>query len=240
MDQISKLQAAQGVQSVEIGLSLFACLARHSTPCSLSDLAREAGMHRAKAYRYLVSLQRSGWVVQDPSTSLYELGPAMRELALRWLTHQDALNLAIDEARRLSQAQGETCFVAVWGQGGATAVRVFQPARVVAISIAEGAVLDAASSATGRVFAVWRSEAPEALSNQVQAEIRQQGFAAVEGEHVSGINAVSAPVFDEQGRPVLAVTLVGPASSLDTSPRGKPARALLAACRRISLSPSAD
>ncbi|CAM5221737.1 DNA-binding IclR family transcriptional regulator OS=Castellaniella defragrans OX=75697 GN=HNR28_000100 PE=4 SV=1 [Castellaniella defragrans] len=238
MDQIAKLEAAQGVQSVEIGLALFGRLARRSEPCSLSDLAREAGMHRAKAYRYLVSLQRSGWVAQDPATALYELGPAMRDLALRWLTHQDTLNLAIDEARRLSQAQGETCFVAVWGLGGATAVRVFQPARVVAISIAEGAVLDAASSATGRVFAVWRAEAEGVLPAAVQAEIRQHGFAAVEGEHVSGINAVSAPVFDEQGRPVLAVTLVGPASSLDASPRGKPARALLAACRRVSLSPA--
>lgn len=239
MDQMSKLEAAQGVQSVEIGLSLFACLARRDEPCSLSDLAREAGMHRAKAYRYLVSLQRSGWVLQDLLTSQYELGPAMRELALRWLTRQNALNLAIDEARQLSQSQGETCFVAVWGQEGATAVRVFQPARVVAISIAEGAVLDAASSATGRVLAVWRGEAAGVLPARVQADIRQHGFAAVEGEHVSGINAVSAPVFDEQGRPVLAITLVGPASSLDTRQNGKPAQALLAVCRRISLSPPA-
>ncbi|TAN28050.1 MAG: IclR family transcriptional regulator [Castellaniella sp.] len=237
MSQTEKLEAAQGVQSVEIGLSLFGCLSRRSEPCSLSDLAREAGMHRAKAYRYLVSLQRAGWVTQDPSTALYDLGPAMRDLALRWLTHQSTLNLAIDEARLLSQSQGETCFVAVWGVGGATAVRVFQPSRVVAISIAEGAVLDAVSSATGRVFAVWREESSSVLSARIRAEIREKGFAAVEGEHVAGINAISAPVFDEQGRPVLALTLVGPASSLDTGANGKPARALLAACQRISLAP---
>lgn len=237
MSQTGKLESAQGVQSVEIGLSLFGYLSRRGEPCSLSDLAREAGMHRAKAYRYLVSLQRAGWVMQDPVTALYELGPVMRDQALRWLTHQSTLNLAIDEAHRLSQAQGETCFVAVWGVGGATAIRVFQPSRVVAISIAEGAVLDAASSATGRVFAVWRGESSSALSARVQAEVRANGFAAVEGEHVPGINAVSAPVFDEQGRLVLALTLVGPASSLDTGANGKPARALLAACQRISLAP---
>src|SRR5690606_29887890 len=120
-----------------------------------------------------------------------------------------------------------------WGPGGATAVRVFQPSRIVAISIAEGAVLDATSSATGRVFSAWRDSDPAHI--ETQARTRTDGFAAVEGDHVRGINAVSAPVFDAQGRLALALTLVGPASSLQTAAGGPHASALLAACERLSM-----
>ncbi|HEX7386329.1 MAG TPA: IclR family transcriptional regulator [Castellaniella sp.] len=232
-----KLEAAQGVQSVEVGLSLFDSLASHSEPCNLSDLARRVGMHRAKAYRYLVSLQRAGWVVQDPATGLYELGPAVRTLALRWLTQQDTLNQALEEARRLSEEQAETCFVSVWGGGGATAVRVFQPSRVVSIAIAEGAVLDGATSATGRVFSVWQAEPTHALPALLAARIRQDGFAAVEGDHMAGINAVAAPVFGAHGEVALSLTLVGPAASLRVAGDAPPARALLDSCRRLSVAP---
>lgn len=237
MEKPAKLESAQGVQSVEIGLSVFDCLVRQDAPCSLSDLARRLGMHRAKAYRYLISLQRAGWVAQDPVNSLYEPGPAVRDLSLRWLSRQDSLGLAADAARGLCESQGETCFVALWGPGGATVVRVFQPQRVVSISIAEGATLDAGSSATGRVFSAWRKADPDRVPISVLARIRQDGFAAVEGDHVAGINALSAPVFDAQGRLVLALTLVGPASSLGIQPDGAAARALLSACRQVSMGP---
>jgi len=235
MESITKLETAQGVQSVETGLMVFECLARQGGPCGLSDLARRLGMHRAKAYRYLVSLQRLGWVRQDAASGLYDLGPAVRDLSLQWLARQNELNLAMSEARRLCEAQGETCFVAIWGAGGATVARVFQPSRVVAISIAEGAVLDAESSATGRVFSVWQRDHPSFIPASMRVRVRADGFAAVEGDHVRGINAISAPVFDAQGRLVLALTLVGPSSSMDTSAAGPQARALLAACIRLSM-----
>lgn len=226
-------EGSKGVQSVEVGLALFGQLARADGPLALSDLARQAGMHRAKAHRYLASLARAGWVAQDPGTGHYGLGPAIRDLALSWLSRQDPLQLAMAEARELAQSQGETCFVAVWGHGGATAVRVCQPPRNVSISVTEGAVFDPASSATGRVFAAWR-EPSAALSQAQRQRIRADGMACVEGDHVAGINGVCAPVLDTHGRILLALTLVGAASSLPARLDTPQARALQAAARRVS------
>ncbi len=228
-------EPGQGVQSVEVGLALFHILAQQGTAVGLSDLARQAGMHRAKAYRYLISLARAGWVVQDPQTSMYSVGPAMRDMALSWLANQDPIRLASAEAQALALSVGETCFVAVMGQNGATAVRVCQPGRAMSISVNEGATFDARSSATGRVFAAWGDEANRQLPSALRREIRSQGLAVVEGDHVVGINAVSAPVFDAQGHLVLALTLVGPSSSLQASAEGTAAQALLAVCRRMSI-----
>jgi DNA-binding IclR family transcriptional regulator len=224
-----------GIQSVEVGLDLFRRLADGETPCGLSDLARRAGMHRAKAYRYLVSLARAGWVVQDARTGRYDIGPAVRDLALSWLSRQDPLRLAGAEARALAQMLGETCFVAVPGQGGVTAVRVCQPGRGgVSVGVAEGALFDLESSATGRVFAAWQDPPSRRLAAAVRRDIRSRGVAVVEGEHVPGINAISVPVFDAQGQLLLALTVVGHAGSLRADPDGPAAEALRAAARRIS------
>lgn len=223
-----------GIQSLEFGLALFDVLARQEQACGLSELARAAGMHRAKAYRYLVSLARAGWVEQDGASGLYEIGPALRRLALSWLARQDWIQLASAEARALAQSHGNTCLVAVQGQGGVTAIRVCQPGQGVSVGVAEGALFDLRSSASGRVFATWAEPPGTALPAALQARIRRCGIAVVEGEHAPGINAMSAPVFDAHGGLVLALTLVGPASSLHADPAGADARALRAACERIT------
>ncbi len=235
MSQDENSEGSKGVQSVEVGLELFRVLATAGGPIGLSDLARLAGMHRAKAHRYLASLGRAGWVAQDPDTGQYGLGPAIRDLAVTWLSRQDPLQWAMAEARDLAHALGETCFVAVWGNGGATAIRVYQPPRSVSISVGEGAVFDPLSSATGRVFAAWRDPADSsALPETLHARIRHDGMACVEGDHVSGINAISVPVLDTQDKIALALTLVGPASSVEARIDTRQARALQAAALRVS------
>ena len=139
---------------------------------------------------------------------------ALRDLALSWLSRQDPLRLAGEEARALAQALGITCFVALCGQGGVTAVRVCQPGQGVSVGVAEGALFDLESSATGRVFAAWQDPPSRRLPAAVRRGIRSRGLAMVEGEHVPGINAISVPVFDAQGHLLLALTLVGVSRSL--------------------------
>ena len=63
----------QGIQSIEVGSTLLEALARARGPLSLRDLSHEAEMSPSKAHRYLVSLLRSGLVLQDPTTNLYDV-----------------------------------------------------------------------------------------------------------------------------------------------------------------------
>lgn len=223
-----------GVQSLELGLTLFDLLAAQGKPCGLSELARLARMHRAKVYRYLVSLARGGWVRQDAQSGLYELGPAVRSLALAWLARQDWLELATTEAQGLARQWGNTCLVATQTQAGVTALRVCQPGQGVSVGVAQGALFDLRSSATGRVFAAWSEPPADALPASARDDIRRLGVAVVEGEHAPGINALGAPVFDAHGHLLLALTLVGPTAALQADPHGAPARALREACARVS------
>lgn len=226
--------APAGVQSLELGLALFDLLAAQGKPCGLSELARLAQMHRAKAYRYLVSLARAGWVRQDAESGLYEPGPAVRSLALAWLARQNWVELATAEARGLAQRLGNTCLVAMQTEAGVTAIRVCQPGQGVSVGVAQGALFDLRSSATGRVFATWSDPPSDALPAVLREQIRERGMAVVDGEHAPGINALGAPVFDAHGHLLLALTLVGPAAALQADPHGAAAQALREACARVS------
>ena len=83
-----------GIQSVEVGFALLDGLARSAGPLMLRDLAATAGMSAAKAHRYLVSFQRLQLVVQDASSTRYDLGPAALKLGLASLSRLDAVKLA--------------------------------------------------------------------------------------------------------------------------------------------------
>ncbi|HYD80830.1 MAG TPA: IclR family transcriptional regulator [Paucimonas sp.] len=245
-----------GVQSVEIGLDLFKHLVRAGKPIALSDLARAAGMHRAKAHRYLASLMQAGFVRQDESGQ-YDVGSYVLDLSIAYLARQSPIQLAAAAAARLAIDCNETCFVAVWGGGGATVIRLYKSQRPVAISIAEGTVFNLTMSATGRVFAAYlpsdetaamierelahhraahAEQAPRTRQefDKVLDEIRREGVSRVRGLNAPGIDALAAPVFDAHGRIVLALTIVGPEMSFDVSYEGEPARLLCAAARGIS------
>jgi DNA-binding IclR family transcriptional regulator len=47
--------------------------------------------------------------------------------------------------------------------------------------------------------------------------IRSQNYATIDTPPIPGVNAISAPVFDHVGQMLMAVTLIGPAESLDRS-----------------------
>src|SRR2546423_2046547 len=114
----------RGIQSIEVGGQLLLALTEHGAPMMLRDLAREAGMPPAKAHPYLVSFGKLGLIEQDPLTGRYELGPLAMQMGLITLQHMDALRLATRELAALGAAIDQTISVAVWGNRGATIVRI--------------------------------------------------------------------------------------------------------------------
>lgn len=74
----------------------------------------------------------------------------------------------------------------------------------------------------------WREFARELV------EVRAHGLARSDGETLPGVNAIAAPVLDHEGRIVLAVTAIGPASIFDLAWDGAIAREVRACAERIS------
>jgi DNA-binding IclR family transcriptional regulator len=246
--------AQRGIQSIEVGGRLLQALAQEGRPLALKDLAAAAGMAPAKAHAYLVSFGKLGLIEQDTASGRYGLGPLAMQLGLISLQQLDPLALATPLVETLAQDIGHTVAVAVWGNRGATIVRIGQPPSPVHVSMRHGTVMSLRGTASGRLFAallpaarvkpVLKAEAlleghrPSAADNAAWAaaceDIRRTGLSHVRDLLLPGISATAVPVFDGRGQPVLALTAIGPTAVFDGRPEGPVARALVAAAQGLS------
>ncbi len=246
-----------GIQSVEVGFALLDVLARSAGPLMLRDLAATAGMSAAKAHRYLVSFQRLELVVQDASSTRYDLGPAALKLGLASLSRLDAVKLARERVALLMEQIGHTLALAVWGNHGPTIVHWEESPQAVTVNLRLGDVMPLLSSATGRCFAahvskeavapllkeeiaraqkLGRSDIPATMA-EVRAmldEVRARGAARVVDVLLPGIVGFCAPVFDSDGHIVLGMVALGPSGSFDGQWDGAVDRPLRAAAAQLS------
>jgi DNA-binding IclR family transcriptional regulator len=216
---------SKGIQSVEIGVRVLDVLAGSATPLPLREIARLAALSPSQTHRYLASYVKTGLVRQDASNGYYDLG----ERALRWglaaMSRIDAVELAVEALKRLSIKFEMTGMVSIWGERGATCIRLHRGSALIGTDIGLGTVFPVFESATGQVFLahlpdalvkpyVPRKRAAEAA--RIRETVRARGYAMAEGHFVSNLSAIAVPVFDSQGEMVAAITLVDRATRLDS------------------------
>lgn len=243
----SKSAAPRGIQSIEVGGALLHALAHEGRPMALKDLAAAAGMSAAKAHPYLVSFGKLGLIGQDESSGRYGLGPLAMELGLISLQQSDALRLATPLLPELARELGLTVAIAVWGNRGATIVRIEPAPTAVHVNMRHGTVMSLRGTASGMLFAAHL--APKALRTALAAEgggrvdealaarlaeVRERGVAIVADGALPGVSAVAAPVFDESGQVALCLTAIGPNALVDLRPDGPVARSLGGAATALS------
>ena len=247
----------QGIQSIEVGFRLLSVLAATNRPMMLRDIAKGAGMPAAKAHRYMVSFMRIGLIEQDSASGRYDLGSYALDLGLAGLGRLDPVRLAGPILDNLCEEIQETVALGVWGNRGATIVRIVDAGAPVTITLRAGTVLSLCKSATGRAFAAFfRSpylrqmldeELREAADNSKTAvttirrqfektltEIRQHGISRATGSLTPGINGFSAPVFDHSGGMVAAITALGSVGEFDVDWDSPVAAAMRAAAAQLS------
>ena len=241
----------RGIQSIEVGGQLLRALVHSGRPMALKDLAREADMAPAKAHPYMVSFGRLGLIEQDRASGHYLLGPLALQLGLIGLAQANPVQIAAPAIDALAQRIGHTVAIAVWGDRGATIVRIAESPAAVHVNMRHGTVFSLTNTASGRLFGAYLDAAEvralyeaERKRDKVQASwkefeaqldtVRAHGISRSEGEIVPGINAMSAPVFSHAGAIALAITAIGPAGIFDTAWEGEIALALKASAEAVS------
>ena len=246
----------RSIQSIEIGGQLLNVLAKESRPMILKDLAERSGMTPSKAHPYLVSFGRLGLIEQD-SSGQYRLGPAALQLGLSCLNQLDPLKVATPIVEKLALDIEHSVAIAVWGNLGPTIVRMIESREPIHVNMRTGTVMSVSGTATGKIFAAFMSnEKLDALkllnlgdrvshgdvdlnldaqiTEKELKQIRHDKIVSAAGKPIPGVNALSAPVFDQSGQLALVITALGPAVSFPADKEGSIAKALLACAIEIS------
>jgi DNA-binding IclR family transcriptional regulator len=203
----------QGIQSVEIAMTVVSVLEEGQGPMSLTQIASASGMTPSKTHRYLVSLGRVGLISQSPSSGMYDLGASARRIGMEALRRMDEVGLASDFLPGLRDRTTHAVNLSVWGDHGPVIVRWDYGSHALPITIRIGAIMPLATSSVGQVFLAHLSGAltepvlrgdfepdsdqfslSETELEQIKEAVLRDGFALTTNAMIPGVTSLAAPV----------------------------------------------
>jgi DNA-binding IclR family transcriptional regulator len=244
-------------RTATIGLEMLQAVMRMPAPATLTEIARTVGMSVPTVSRYLSSLTLRQFLRRDEDTGKYDLGPAAIELGTAAIARIDAVRLATEAMRPLTESTNLASILAVWGSNGPTVIKWEIGTNQPPMRMQEGLNLSVVSTAVGRIFltfqdrddvamvlrrdlAKWNANAPAKLRMSVKAvekvrqEVNLECFSYVAGMNNSAVAAIAVPIFGPGRRLLMAMGLAGPIRSFDADPNKPTARALRDAAETLS------
>ena len=207
-------------------------LGKSETPLGVQAIARRLGLVPSTCLYVLRALVTEELVSFDPVTKRYSLEAGVLTLARHWLKRNRFNDLADPVLERLSQTFGVTMAgVHVVGLDHIVVVAVSQAGPSFQLSTQIGSRFPALISATGRCIAAfgnhpeaelearWRGlrwdDPPSYEQWQQQVEqTRERGFAVDEGNYISGVTVVAAPVWKSRAKLSHALVAIGVGNGL--------------------------
>jgi len=236
------------VPGLRRGMEVLALFTADTSRLTQSEIAAALGVTRSAIFRVVYTLAELGFLLHDPASGGYTLGPALLRLGHGVLPARDVVPVAMPVLEALRDATLWSAHLGVLErQEVVYLLRV--PARRGRPSIVHvGSRLPAHATAMGRVLlaalddaaldALYRDALPRGatlaqIARHARAD-RARGHVAHVGEFESGIASVAAPLRDAAGRVVAAINLSAPLAEAPEARRRGARDAILKAAAGIS------
>lgn len=225
----------QFVQSLERGLGVIRALSMPGPGRTLSDVARDTGLTRASARRFLLTLEELGYVRSDDRR--FALTPRVLELGYAFLSSLTLPQLAQPHLRELVEHVHESSSVSVLDGADIVYVAREPTQRIMTVAISVGTRFPAHATSMGRVLLAGLSDGKldaflqtaelRALTaatvtdkDRLRTEldrVRRQGWALVDQELEHGLRSIAVPLRGQNGDVVAAMNLSTQASRRTTA-----------------------
>ena len=242
-----------GTSTLDLALRIVEFLAFQSAPTALGEIAQAFGASKPTVYRHLATLQRFGFVRQDPLTSRYEAGLKLMVLGEAQRSRFDIVGRARAELMSLRDLTGQAVTICQMVDGEVVVLELVQGRTIIEFAIRPGTRLDLHASAHGKIWLAfgptrliddivarpmraWTSATlieEDALRSDV-ARVRVQGWATAPNEVMTGVNTVSAPIFDHRGQLTASIAVVGSTQFIPLEPDPDQVAIVTGCARRIS------
>lgn len=206
------------------GLNVIKSFDTNSPNMTLTELAKKNGLSRASARRFLLTLQKLGYVTSEDKQ--FRLTAKILDLGYSYLSSLNLTEVVTPFIERVAHELSESCSATVLD--GAEVVYIARIPRrgLIPISLQIGARLPAYATSPGRVLlaALPEEQLQEFLSqldfkkltsrtitpDKLPAElerVRKQGYAIVDQELELGMRAVAVPVYDRRQQLAFAINV---------------------------------
>ena len=241
------------VRALAKGLSILSLFDAENREWALDEIAERAGLPRMTAYRMIRTMESEWFLVRDTVTNRYHLGPAL--LASTYLSEGYAELAAIVRPylHELAEKTGEAATLSIEVDGVAVSVDMVDTPRPFRREVAVGRIIGDTANANGKVFAAFKSAAerqeilaqprpqvtpntitgPEALARELDA-VAKDGVAFDLEERNLGTCAVAAPVRDQIGKVIAAISVVAPTGRFGPAEKKSHAEAVKASALALS------
>jgi IclR family pca regulon transcriptional regulator len=240
------------VQSLDRGLAVIRAFGPGRERLSLSDVARETGLTRAAARRFLLTLVKLGYVRSDGRE--FSLRPRVLELGYAYLSGLAMPEIASPHLEELVAQVRESSSISVLDGDHIVYVARVPTKRIMTVAISVGTRFPAYATSMGRVLLAGLSQGdldryladadfepitgrtitdPGRLKEIIR-EVGRQGYAIVDQELEEGLRAIAAPIHGTGDGVIAAINLSAHASRVSLAAmRAELLPALLETARRI-------
>lgn len=232
--------------------AILRLLGKSEAPLGLQAIARSLNLVPSTCLYVLRALVDEEFVAFDPDTKRYSLEAGVLTLARHWLRRNQFTDLSQPVLNRISREFDVTVLgVNMVGLEHIIVVAISQAGNNFQISAQVGSRFPALISATGRCIAAFGDHSDEVLEERFQQlrwdepptfeewkeqinRTRTEGFAVDDGNYISGVTVVAAPVWKTSDKPSHALVAIGISSTLKR--HGLPAlqESLLKAAQSLS------
>jgi IclR family KDG regulon transcriptional repressor len=221
------------IQTIERVTTILNVLAQSAKGISLGDLAAKVALPKGTTHRLLASLIYFDFVRQDAESRKYALGFKLVELGSSLLEQIDLRREAEPFLHALSQRVGETVYLVILDRTEVVYIEKIEPedTSIVLRTTSKVGQRNAAHSCSlGKALL---SQLPEAELDDILKDmpliqktsntitdpnqlrdhlktIRTRGYAIDDEESEEGIRCVAAPVYNDRGIAVAAISISGP------------------------------
>ncbi len=240
-------------QSVTMSARILGELANSAQPLGVTELARRLDESKARIFRHLSTMKQVGFVSQENAGEEYQLGWNIYRLGVAAAEQFGLVRVANRHMAALRDQTQETTALAIPASGDALVAGSVQSERQIALSVKQGVVISANSSALGRVILAFSPPAVQkkVLSRQLKsfspfsivdpAELQarldfvsKHWWEVAINENAYGIATLAAPVFDDKDNILASVAIVASAMNLEKDPDPRLIEAVQACAAGIS------
>lgn len=232
MAALKKSSAAErsgSVQSVDRALSLLEILGQDAEGYRLTDLAARAGLSISTVHRLLTTLEKRQFVQFNQSEGLWHVGRATFQVGSTFAQQRNFVAATLPFLRHLRDVTRETANLGVAIDGRVVFLSQVESREIMRAITRVGGSTPMPNSGMGKALLATFSAAdvssvistygmhkltPNSLTrasdlNSALKRVRSLGYAVDDEEFQLGLRCIAAPVYDNQGEAVCAISVSG-------------------------------